>query len=109
MDREIRIEGVSWFKEELPSEEEYEEGLKNLEKNNYTVDYIVTHTAPADVAAEFGFGAYEESERQAEEFQRYADEVEFKHWFCGHFHIDDDVEDTYHCLIDRVVDLDDFQ
>ena len=41
---ELRKEHVSWWKEEMPSAEEYKEGLINLEKHNWNVDYIITHT-----------------------------------------------------------------
>lgn len=109
VDRDCRIEGSSWFEEELPSQEEYDEGWKNLEKHNYTVDYVITHTAPSEIVSEFGFGGYPEALEQTDEFQRMADQMEFSHWFCGHFHIDEDVEDVYHCLMERVVDLEDYE
>ena len=50
IDKMSRAEGISWFPEEIPSREEYEEGWKNLEKEDFQVDYILTHTAPRDVA-----------------------------------------------------------
>lgn len=46
-DIEFRKENVSWWKDEMPSKVEQEEGLKNLEVNNWEVDYIITHTCPA--------------------------------------------------------------
>ncbi len=105
VDRDSRIKGYTWFEEELPSEDEYEEEWKNLEKANFQVDYVITHTAPEEVVAELGFGSYEEAEEQTREFQRYADELDFKHWFFGHFHLDEDVEEQYHCVMDRIMDL----
>ena len=38
-----RINHVSWWKEELPEEEELAEGLRNLIQNNWSVDYIISH------------------------------------------------------------------
>ena len=108
IDRENRLEEVTWFHEEIPSKMEYKEAWKNLELNNFSVDYIITHTAPREIVAEFGFGGEQEAEGQTDEFQRFADQVEFKHWFCGHFHIDEDVEDVFHCLMERVVNLNNF-
>ena len=49
----------NWFREELPTEEEYEEGWKNLENVQFVVGYIIMHTAPAEVADAMGFGDYE--------------------------------------------------
>lgn len=44
LDKASRVEGRTWWPEELPTMIEYDEGKKNLEKNNWEVDYIVTHT-----------------------------------------------------------------
>ncbi len=41
----FRINGVSWWKEELPSQEEMDEGIRNLSKENNKVDYILTLSA----------------------------------------------------------------
>jgi len=42
-DKLFRINHVSWWKEELPNAEEMAHGLDSLKKNDYKVDYIVTH------------------------------------------------------------------
>lgn len=108
VDRDCRIKDISWFSEEMPSEEEYEEGWVNLEKADFQVDYIISHTGPIEVVAEMGFRSDDGAEHQTEELQRYVDETEFKHYFFGHFHVDEDIEDQFHCLMDRVVDLDEY-
>lgn len=43
-DREWREEGVSWWSEELPSEEEIEHAWATLAAHGWKVDYVVTHT-----------------------------------------------------------------
>ncbi len=44
-----RTEGVSWWSQEMPSEEEYHNAIVNFEKvSNHHVDYIITHTAPSE-------------------------------------------------------------
>lgn len=106
IDRMLRVEGLSWFPEEIPSYEEYEEGLANLEAHDNSVDYILTHTAPLDVAGAMGYGDYSGEEAALRKYlQQLADEVEFKEWFFGHFHEDTDVEEVFHCLYDEVVRL----
>ena len=45
-DKIYRKEGVSWWRREMPSNNEYEEGLTNLNKVNNQVDYILSHCAP---------------------------------------------------------------
>ena len=42
-DMEVRQEWINWWRAELPSVQEYEIALKNLDKNNWEVDYVLTH------------------------------------------------------------------
>ena len=41
-----RIDHISWWARELPSEAEYTEAWNNLDKVGWAVDYIITHCAP---------------------------------------------------------------
>lgn len=50
----FRVRNYSWWDLELPTKEEIHNGLKNLEKANYKVDYIITHCAPKNVQALLG-------------------------------------------------------
>ena len=45
-DKMYRKEGKSWWAREMPSTEEYEEAVANLEKHSGKVDCILTHCAP---------------------------------------------------------------
>ena len=49
-DVEFRTEGVSWWPEELPSDEEYEEARRNLDAHGWAIDYVLTHCAPTSIA-----------------------------------------------------------
>lgn len=43
---------------ELPNEEEMNNGIKNLEKVNYKVDYVIFHCCPTNIQALLGGGLY---------------------------------------------------
>ena len=104
IDRYARIEGFDWFPEEIPSQEEYDEGLDNLEKNDYRVDFILTHTAPREVAAAMGFGEMSDDEIELRRYlQQIADEADYESWFFGHFHEDEVIEDTFYAMYDEIV------
>ena len=45
----LRINHISWWKDELPTDAEMRRGIKNLEKANWTVDYAITHCPPREV------------------------------------------------------------
>ena len=49
----FRIDHLSWWREELPSDEEYAEARKNLDAHGWAVDYILTHCAPTSIALQF--------------------------------------------------------
>lgn len=42
----FRINHISWWQEELPSQKEMDEGIENLVKYGNKVDYIITHCPP---------------------------------------------------------------
>ena len=42
-DKDDREPGVNWWKQEMPSDEEYDTCRRNLETVDYKVDYVLTH------------------------------------------------------------------
>ena len=106
IDKVYRTAGVSWFMEELPNWAEYEEGWRNLEKADFTVDYILTHTGPREVVADMGYVSFTEGELGLRQYlQRVADETQFTAWYFGHFHEDAEIEDTFYCLYDEIIEI----
>ncbi|MDA8234467.1 MAG: metallophosphatase [Clostridia bacterium] len=101
---ERKIENGSWWKEEMPSEEEYIEGLKVLERHNWNVDYIITHACPR-VALEYLSSQYG-IKGKANELHMYFDElnqkVKYKHWYFGHYHLDVSLSDKMTLLFNKV-------
>lgn len=55
----FRINHRSWWKRELPSKEEMDEGIANLAKHNNSVDYILTHCPYTSLLAQIGNGMYQ--------------------------------------------------
>ncbi len=45
----FRVKGVSWWEEEMPSQEEYAEADRNLGRVNWKVDYIITLCCPTSI------------------------------------------------------------
>jgi len=104
IDRNVRIEGFDWFPEEIPTRAEYEEGLDNLDKCDYKVDYIISHTAPREVAAALGYGEDSTDEIALRRYlQQIADEADYEKWFFGHFHEDEIIEDIFYALYDELI------
>ena len=90
-DKYHRKEGISWWPRELPSDGEYEEALRNLEKVNYDVDYVLTHCAPERyLAFHMGSLIYGCENRLTEFLDSLILEhgLKFKRWYFGHYHRD---------------------
>jgi len=100
--RPYRINHISWWVQELPSEMEMEEGFKNLSLHNNTVDFIVSHCCSSSTQALLGGGLftpdvltnYLEQIRQA---------VTFKKWFFGHYHDNKNVNAEEILLYEQII------
>ena len=80
-DKMFRINHTSWWKEELPSEEEMTEGMMNLKQNGLQVDYIITHSPYASVLCQMdqGSGVYK-TDILTDYLQEIKESVEYKKW-----------------------------
>ncbi len=98
VDKYMRIEGRSWWQQELPCKEEYENAVHNLEIHDYSVDYILTHTMPREMITRFGAYQDEHDMELTEFLDLIYHEVDFRHWYCGHWHSDKDITDNFTVL-----------
>ena len=102
-----RINHISWWERELPSENEMETGRKNLVANNNKVDYIVTHSPYTSLLRQMdgGSGLYK-SDRLTDYLQEIKQTVDYKCWLFGHMHVDQ----MFHwersaCLFEQIIRL----
>jgi predicted phosphodiesterase len=90
IDKAYRTPGETWWQQELPSKEEMREGLRNLRKVDYEVDYIITHDCSKNLLYEM-YGT-DQAYRYSEDLNLYFDTLEnivtYKHWYFGHHHMD---------------------
>ena len=112
IDKGLRVEGRSWWSEELPTKQEYDIGFANLEKHNFKVDYIITHTAPQAIIEiliakqqwndranfKMDFHDYKLLEFLGEVLFK----TQFKHWYFGHWHFDTSVDEKSTALYSDV-------
>lgn len=80
----FRINKVSWWDREMPSDKEYEIAWNNLAAHNYNVDLIVSHCPPSSVLIRCGF----KCDKLSNFLQEVQNRVTYKHWYCGHIHMD---------------------
>jgi len=89
-DKEHRREGISWWRREMPSYTEYEEGLNNLDKHDWKVDYVVTHTCSSSAMEHIGerLGFRYTLDQLHSYFYQIEEKLKYEKWFFGHFHND---------------------
>lgn len=97
-----RVNHVSWWKEELPNDAEYETARQNLEACGWKVNYIVTHCAPTSLAEVIGVGLYQ-PDRLTQFFEEIKEQCDFDRWFFGHYHDDKEFAQKYKLLHEQVV------
>ncbi len=102
-DKEWRLPGLSWWPEELPSDEELRQANDVLAQCNNQVDYIISHCAPSLIQGRLN-PTYK-IDRLTEYFEYVRETVKFKRWYFGHYHEDVDFDDGFSCLLDRVFPL----
>lgn len=98
----FRVNNVSWWKEEMPTKEEMDFGLKTLAENNFEVDFIVTHCCPQQVVAMFSGGCYK-CDELTEYFDTVAEKTKFKKWFFGHYHDNRQIMCEYVMLYEQII------
>lgn len=82
----FRINHISWWELELPTQEEMDFGMKTLEENNFSVDFIISHCCPQDVASAMGFRM---PDVLTQYFNDVAHKTRFSKWYFGHYHRED--------------------
>ncbi len=102
-----RILGESWWPEELPSEEEMWEGLKNLERVGNKVDYIITHCCTTGIqnAVCSELGKDYQPDILTEYLEQIEAKTEYKHWYFGHYHSDKVIDEKHTLLYKGIIPL----
>ena len=96
----FRIRDFSWWDLELPTDDEMQNGIKNLEKNNYKVDYIITHCCPTNIQPLINL-AYKK-DYLTDYLQTIAEKCDFKKWFFGHYHENKHINPQYTLLYESI-------
>lgn len=98
-----RIKGLSWWSQELPTEEEMQNGINNLAKHNWKVDYILSHSpSTSELYLMGGKGLY-----KTDVLTNYLEEIkattDYKRHLFGHMHVNKAVNDKDICLYEQII------
>lgn len=89
-DQEYRTPRISWWPQEVCSEEERNHAVETLEACNWTVDYVITHTAPLQFKPVYLHTLLGRDMPclTANFLSEIWPKMTYKKWFFGHFHDD---------------------
>ena len=99
----FRIRDFSWWDLELPTNQEMENGIKNLEKVNYKVDYIISHCCPTSIQALIN--PIYKRDILTDYLQQISEKCTFKKWYFGHYHDYKQVNSQFTLLYKDIVPL----
>jgi len=106
IDKQHRIEGKSWWKREMPSNAEYEEGLDNLEKCGWQVDLVISHDCSQNVFEKLMVGLYVKSLTSINKyFEVLEEKLDYKQWYFGHYHEDRWIDEKHRLIYHDIVML----
>ena len=104
-DKEIRTSGVNWWKEECFSFDDFKETCNNLKQHDFKVNYVISHSPTSELINKLYeiFTCCGESvpyylrkklnnTHTSNILQDVKEKITFKKWFCGHLHIDENIE-----------------
>ncbi len=94
-----------WWSEELPNNEEYKHASETLLQMQYQTDYILTHTAPTEIIRRMNFTPHQNDLELTGYLEWIFYEVQFQHWFFGHFHEDKELDCNCTCLMNRLIQI----
>lgn len=98
-----RINHISWWAQELPSDEEYAEARRNLDAVGWQVDYIITHCAPTSIAL---MGSrHNEADRLTDFLQDVQKRAKYHYWLFGHYHDNKAVDEKHILLWEQIVQI----
>ena len=96
-----RINHISWWQEELPSDEEYAEARQTLKRLGWKVDYIITHCAPTAIQQKISPDFKPDKLTDFLEKIRYRSR--FHYWLFGHYHDNRIIDEKYVLLYEQMV------
>jgi len=100
VDRRYRVLDISWWKEEIYSQEDLKNLKNTLKQVNYKVDIVLTHTAPVRFlhpkTKEIGINWTAFEDDVAKMLSKIEPQIDYKMWYFGHFHFDW-IDKEQHC------------
>ena len=99
------IEGENWWTREIPTDEELDEGLANLDAVGGEVDFVVTYEPPSRLHDFLNDDAGDRNHINTY-LNAIFEKLTFKGWFFGKLHLNKLIPPKYYAVYDKIVAAD---
>lgn len=98
-----RVKDLSWWKEELPTEEEMQHGLEALKRHDNKVDFLLTHSpSTSELILMGGKGLYE-LDILTDYLEKIKVVCDYERHFFGHMHVNRAINEKDICLYEQII------
>ncbi len=80
-----RTEGIDWWPEEVPSQDDICNAYHNLDQSDWRVDHVISHACPLNLREHFVKNSRSQDPTELI-LQDIYDKIQFKSWHFGHYH-----------------------
>ncbi|MEG2144796.1 MAG: metallophosphoesterase [Oscillospiraceae bacterium] len=101
VDADERIKGISWWPEEMPTHEELMAAEENLYRNDYEVDYIISHQNPHGNSIILDSTA-SKTNPLSTFLSKVSRNVKFDHWYFGGEHMDKTISSKMTAVFEKI-------
>lgn len=107
IDRSYRQLNISYWNDEIPAENEYKNGIENLERCNFQIDFVISHTCPFNMISYLGSRHSVPEEYPLQNYLQWVIEntKQLTCWYFGHWHIDKELPQKCRAIYLDVVDM----
>ena len=103
VDKCMREEHIDWWQEEVFSEVEKLNAIRNLELMGNKVDCVITHTAPRRFLADLSVHLQGADTCPVSEFvDELSCKIKCEKWYFGHFHTDAKINEMFTCMYEHI-------
>jgi predicted MPP superfamily phosphohydrolase len=110
IDKASRMEGSTWWRQEIPTVKECNDALDLIDLHGKKFDLVLTHTAPLSVIEAMNIPVLDYINDPTSKFLEVVlESVDFKRWYFGHFH--DNIRltgtfyDKHQMLFDKITEV----
>lgn len=110
IDKGRRIDNISWWEGENISYSDIENGLNNLEEQDFKIDYVLSHTGPQSIIDDYLRSKFKTNKRFNDKneiiLEQFMNRIKrFKKWYFGHFHMDEKINDKFSIVYEKIIKL----